>query len=165
MTDVEPPEKYLRQRYAAAIAYYWRVAQMNKRAYKWSRYLTIFLGSAVTLVASLSSAEFSKQHATLFGILTPCLAALLTMLSAFAQSFQWGASWREMVLVAERLENERDRIAVTPDAELKPAQDLQLLNSLIIQESSGFFDRVMGSSSPHTPDNQQPRQTPPPAPA
>ena len=65
-----------------------------------------------------------------------------------------------MVSVAERLENEWDCIAVTPDAELKPVEDLKLLNSLIIQESNGFFDRVMGSSSPHVPDNPQPPQTP-----
>ena len=36
---VDQPEEYLRQRYASAISYYWTVAKMNKRAYKWSRYL------------------------------------------------------------------------------------------------------------------------------
>ena len=137
---------YVEKRYDAAIGYYWHVGSRNKRAYKWSRYLIIVLGSAVTLVASLSSAEFLKDHATLFAILTPVLAALLTMLSAFSQSFQWGASWREMVLAAERLQGERDRIAVTPDDAVDPLTDLAVLNQLVLRESAGFFDRVMGSS-------------------
>jgi hypothetical protein len=146
MTD--NARQYVEQRYRDVIAYYGRAGRLNKSAYKWARYLTIVLGSAVTLIASLSSAEFLKGQATLFAILTPVLAGLLTILGGFSQTFQWGASWREMILVQERVQKEFDRITVTPDGQLDPEADLLLLNNLVIDESSGFFDRVMGSSSP-----------------
>lgn len=151
--------EYVEKRYEEMVRYYWHVAVRNKRAYKWSRYLTIVLGSLVTLVASLSSAGFAKDYSVTMGILTPVLAAVLTVVGSFAQSFQWGATWREMVLSAERLQQELDRIRLSPDDESRFARDLALLNALIIRESSGFFDRLMGSSSPGSPalpEGQQP---------
>jgi hypothetical protein len=162
---------YVEERYNRAIAYYWAMGGRNKLAYKWSRYLTIVLGATVTLVASLSSAKLSDGFGTTVAIATPLLAATLTMIGGFSQSFQWGASWREMVLTAERLEAERDRLAVTPDGELDLRRELDLLNRLVQRESSGFFDRVMGSSMAMADDRQPeaadapPLQAPPELPA
>lgn len=144
---MEDQRKYVEERYLAAIRYYWFVAVRNKRAYKSARYLTVVLGSLLTLVASLSSAEFFQGHKVAFAIITPVLAALLTMIGSFAQSFQWGATWREMVLIAERLQKELDRVRLSKGDGATYLKDVTLLNDLIIQESSGFFDRVMGSSS------------------
>jgi len=138
--------QYVEDRYEKAIGYYWAVGRRNKLAYKWGRYLTIVLGSVVTLVASLASAGLPDGYGKLMAIVTPLLAASLTIIGGFTQSFQWGASWREMVLTAERLEAERDRIAVTSDPELDLRAELDRLNQLVQRESSGFFDRVMGSA-------------------
>jgi hypothetical protein len=141
-----PGRQYVEQRYQSAIRYYWRVGARNKRAYKWSRYLTIVLGAAVTLFASLSAAQLPDAYGRAVTVATPLLAALSAIIGGFSQSFQWGASWREMVLTAERLEAERDRLAVTPDDELDLRREVALVNQLVQRESSQFFDRVMGSS-------------------
>jgi hypothetical protein len=59
-----------------------------------------------------------------------------------------------MVLAAERLERERDRIVVTRgDA----AKDLDILHGLVIQESEGFFTRILGSVQTTTPRGVDPR--------
>jgi hypothetical protein len=143
--------QFVEQRYQNAIRYYWRVGSRNKRAYKWSRYLTIILGSAVTLLASLSAAQLPDAFGKAVAVATPLLAALSAIIGGFSQSFQWGASWREMVLTAERLEAERDRLAVTPDEELDLRHEVALVNQFVQRESSQFFDRVMGSSMSATP--------------
>src|SRR5262245_24939819 len=88
--------QYVEERYDKVIAYYWATAGRNKLAYKWSRYLTIVLGATVTLVASLGSAKLPDGFGTAIAIATPLLAATLTIIGGFSQSFQWGASWREM---------------------------------------------------------------------
>jgi hypothetical protein len=147
-TEPKTPEAYAEWRYANAITYYWKVAGRNKTAYKYSRYLAIVLGSATTFVAAVAASTYGKGHAEAFAIATAILAALLAILGGFGQSFQWGAAWREMVLVAERLEQERDRMMVSEVENRDPETELELLNTLIINESRGFFDRVMGSSSP-----------------
>lgn len=138
--------KYVEQRYANAIQYYWRAGRRNKLAYTWSRYLAIVLGATVTLVASLSSAQLPSGLGKAIAIVTPLLAAMLTIIGGFSQSFQWGASWREMVLIAERLEAERDRLAVSQDEGLDLQRELRVLHQLVQRETGGFFDRVMGSS-------------------
>jgi hypothetical protein len=46
-----------------------------------------------------------------------------------------------MVLTAEKIERERDRIIVTSS---DPAADLALLHSLVLRESEGFFTRILG---------------------
>jgi hypothetical protein len=138
--------QFVEQRYQNAIRYYWRVGSRNKRAYKWSRYLTIILGAAVTLLASLSAAQLPDAFGKAVAVATPLLGALSAIIGGFSQSFQWGASWREMVLTAERLEAERDRLAVTPDDELDLRHEVALVNQFVQRESSQFFDRVMGSS-------------------
>lgn len=136
-------------RYEEAIRYYWRGSKFNKRAYKWSRYWMIFLGALVTLMAALTSSTWIPKEGfwrVLFEIGTPIVAFLLTILGGFSQTFQWGATWRDSVITAERLEQERDRIRVTPDENLYATKELATLNGLVLAESRSFFDLVVGRS-------------------
>jgi hypothetical protein len=67
---------------------------------------------------------------------------VLTIIGGLSQSFQWGAAWQQMVVTAEKLERERDRIMVTRgDAEA----DLAILHQLVLDESQSFFTRILGS--------------------
>jgi hypothetical protein len=135
---------YVLQRYEQAISYYWHVSKTNKRWYKWTRYLTVILGATVTLLASLSSSDLIiGSWKTMVGIAAPVIAAALTIATGLLSAFQWGAAWQEMVLTAERLEQERDRIKVTPGSD--PAKDIETLNRLVLSESTSFFARIMGS--------------------
>jgi hypothetical protein len=144
VSSTEAGRDYVLQRYEQAISYYWHASRNNKRWYKWTRYLTVVLGAAVTLLASLSSSDLiAGVWKTMVGIGAPVVAAALTIATGLLSAFQWGAAWQEMVLTAERLERERDRIKVTPAS--SPAKDLDLLNTLVIAESAGFFGRIMGA--------------------
>lgn len=134
---------YVLKRYEDAIRYYWKASAFNKRWYKWTRYMTVVLGATVTLLASISSSTMiAEGWKTSLAIGTPILAAVLTIVGGLTQTFQWGAAWQEMVLTAERLEKERDRIIV---GRTEPAHDLETLNGLVLQESTGFFTRILGS--------------------
>ena len=98
------------------------------------------------MIASLSSAKFLEgTHWTItFHIAAPLFAAVLTIVNAISQTFQWGAAWRDMVLIAQRIEGELDRIQVTPNEQRDPAAELKLLNSMIQNESQAFFSRIVG---------------------
>jgi len=134
---------YVLERYKAAIGYYWKASRMNRTLYKWTRYLVVVFGAVVTLLASLSSSSaITGNWGTAIDIATPVLAAVLTIIGGLSQSFQWGAAWQEMVLTAERLERERDRIMVTRS---DPVSDLQILHRHLLEESQGFFTRILGS--------------------
>jgi len=151
--DPEKARQYVLDRYEDQIGYYWRASRANKRGYKGYRYLIVVLGSLVTLVAALSSADFIKESeawAMTFAIATPVIAALLAILNGFSQSFQWGAAWREMVISAERLQKERDRIKVSPASDRDPVRELEFMNSTVLEESQGFFDRILGRSPSRT---------------
>jgi hypothetical protein len=141
---VEPNSRdYVLQRYNEAIRYYWKASALNRRLYKWSRYLVVVFGAVVTLLASISSSSMiTGAWSTAVAIATPLVAAVLTIIGGLSQSFQWGAAWQEMVLAAERLERERDRIMVTRS---DPTKDLEILHSHVLQESEGFFTRILGS--------------------
>jgi hypothetical protein len=102
----------------------------------------------VTLIASISSASFIKDTPYLgvaFSILTPVLAATLAVIGGVSQAFQWGAAWSDMVIVATRLEKERDRVVVTPAGALDPVQELALLDDMVLTETQTFFGRLFGS--------------------
>lgn len=74
--NAESSEDYILQRYNSAIEYYWRASRYNKRAYKLTRSLTVILGAIVTLVASLSSAEFVTSNRlwdTAFAVAAPTI--------------------------------------------------------------------------------------------
>jgi Protein of unknown function (DUF4231) len=148
--SVEKPEasyEYVRDRYDRAIDYYWKASRNNKRAYKITRVLILVFGALVTLASSLASAKFvdgSPAWDRAFAIGTPLLAAALAFLGGYSQTFQWGAAWQDMVLTAERLEKERDRFMVTKPEDLKPAEEMNLLNDFVLSESQGFFERILG---------------------
>ncbi len=145
--NAESTEDYILQRYNTAIEYYWRASRHNKKAYKLTRSLTVILGAVVTVVASLSSAEFITKSAfwdMAFAIAAPVLAAMLAIVGAFSQTFQWGAAWRDMVLNAQRLERERDRFRVTAPEERDPAKEVSILNSYVLEETQNFFQRIVG---------------------
>ena len=155
-TDAVNSREYVLKRYDDAIRYYWKASALNRRLYKWSRYLVVAFGAVVTLFASISSSSMiTGAWSTAVAIATPLLAALLTIIGGLSQSFQWGAAWQEMVLAAERLERERDRIIVSRSSD--PTKDLEILHSLVLQESEGFFTRILGSVQVSGPKPGDPR--------
>ena len=147
--DRASARQYVLDRYAQRIQYYWDSSQSNKRHYKATRYLTVVLGATVTLIASLSSADFVKSVGWLsvfFAVGTPLLAATLAIIGGVSQAFQWGATWSDMVVSATRLEKERDRIAVTSPEQIDPAQELAALDDFLLAETQTFFQRIFGSA-------------------
>jgi len=153
-------QQLLLDRYNNKIQYYWTASQNNKRSYKTTRYATIILGALVTLISSLSAGKFfSGWAATTVGILTPMLAALLAIVGGISQAFQWGAAWSDMVITATRLEKERDRVAVTPLSQIDVVREMELLDSIVLQETQGFFQRLFGSGGSTAP-SQPPRTAP-----
>jgi hypothetical protein len=147
--DIESLNKYVEERYKNAIAYYWKASRTNKNGYKYTRGLTVILGALVTLAASVASAyNFSDDPCWIgkvFSVFTPFLAASLTIIAGFSQSFQWGATWKDMVMTAQILEKERDRFLVTKLEDRDFVKELEILNNFILQESQHFFDRLIGS--------------------
>jgi hypothetical protein len=151
---IEDMDKYVYELYANQIAYYHRAGAANKRNYKNYRSFTIILGALVTLVASLASSTFveSAGMGWMLSIATPILAAALTIINGLGQNFQWGATWRDMMLTAQRLEKERDRFLATPPAKRNYRRELEVINDLVLQETRAFFQRVLDSEA--IPSNQ-----------
>jgi hypothetical protein len=154
LTQPEDMNKFILSRYKRQIDYYWKTGATNKKTYKFNRTMVIILGASVTLISSLSAAAFIKNVQpwdTIFSLVTPALAAILTILNGLIQSFQSGAAWRDMVLNAERLEKERDRFIATPERERDYKGELEILDSLVLSESTAFFKRIL-DSEPETED-------------
>jgi hypothetical protein len=145
--------KRMLDRYQERIKYYSKASQNNKRAYKTARYLTVVLGALVTLLASLSSAYFVRGTwvETGFDILTPLLAAGLAIVGGFSQNFQWGAAWSDMLIAAERLETERNRIAATLPGQIDAVKETALLDEMVMDETKAFFQRLFGSAGAGKP--------------
>ncbi len=144
----ETLDDYVTRTYKAKIDYYWRASSSNKKNFKRYRYWTTILGSLVTLVASLTTSAFiqsDKFLALLFTVSTPILAAILTVISGLSQNFQWGATWRDMVINAQRLEKERDRFLATALTDRNYVHELQIINETIMDETQSFFQRVLDS--------------------
>lgn len=147
--NAESYKNQVLERYDKRIAYYWKASQYNKRSYKATRYLLIILGALVTLVSSLTSANFIKGSLSIvFAIVTPLLAASMAIVGGISQAFQWGAAWSDQVITATRLEKERDRVAVTPADQLDAAKEMQFLDDTVLAETQGFFQRLFGSGGP-----------------
>jgi hypothetical protein len=151
--DMSPNQKdlneYVEERYNHAIDYYWKASRHNKRSYKLTRSLILILGSLVTLIASLSSAAFvtsSLLWDKVFAIGTPVIAAILTIVGGFSQTFQWGAAWQDMVITAQRLEKERDRFLVTKAEERDLAKEVDILSTFVLEETQSFFQRIIGGA-------------------
>jgi len=146
--DTNTMESFIKERYAGAIGYYWKASRDNKRWYKATRSLTVILGALVTLAASLASSQFVTESDfwnVVFAVGTPFLAAILTIAAGFSQSFQWGAAWKDMVMTAQRLEKERDRFLLTKSEERDYVKEAELINDFVLDESQGFFERMLGS--------------------
>jgi len=143
----EEAKGYLISRHESIAGYYRNSSKNNKRNYLWSRYLTIFLGAVVTLVASLASAEFITSVMfwdRVFAIATPVLAATLAIVAGFSQNFQWGAAWREMVVTGTEIEKECDRLHATPADDIDLMPELERLNDVVLAETRSFFGRMLG---------------------
>ena len=101
----------------------------------------------MTLISSISAAQFIQNVEVLrigFAILTPVLAASLTIINGLGQNFHWGATWRDMVVNAARLEMERDRFLATPQSR-DCEKELATLNGIVLEETKNFFQRVLDS--------------------
>lgn len=141
-------DKYVLDLYESKIQYYWSASRSNKNSFKRYRAWTIILGALVTLVSSISAAEFVQEPAwlrILFAVATPAIAATLTVINGLGQNFHWGATWRDMVLNGTRLEKERDRFLATKPEERDLVKELDTLNNLVLEETSNFFERVLDS--------------------
>ena len=146
-------DDYIQARYHNAINYYWQASRNNKRWYKITRSLTVVVGALVTLIASLSSSTIISDTPWLqdvFALATPVLAALLTIAAGFSQSFQWGSTWQNMVLTAQQLQKQFDRYLVTPLNERDFSRESETLNNFVLEESQGFFERMLGGGKPRT---------------
>ena len=141
-------EQYVLDMYKKKIEYYWGASRSNKRLYKSYRAWTIILGSLVTLVSSISAAAFVQKPdwlRVLFEVGTPVIAATLTVVSGLGQNFHWGATWRDMVINGTRLERERDRFLATPTEKRNLQRELNVLNTIVLEETRNFFQRVLDS--------------------
>jgi hypothetical protein len=152
MSDVQNPkvldDEYVLNQYKSKIDYYWGASSSNKKSYKRYRSWTIFLGSLVTLISSISAAEFVQNPEwlrILFAIATPIIAATLTIINGLGQNFHWGSTWRDMVINATRLEKERDRFLATKQENRDVERELDILNSIVLEETRNFFQRVLDS--------------------
>jgi hypothetical protein len=144
----ELDEKYVLDKYQHKIDYYWGASRSNKHSFKRYRTWTIILGSLVTLISSIAAAEFLQNPEwlkNLFSVATPILAATLTVISGLGQNFHWGSTWRDMVINATRLEKERDRFLSTKPEKRDVQKELDILNSIVLEETRNFFQRVLDS--------------------
>ena len=141
-------ENFVEERFEKQIKYYWDKSKSNKNLHKQFRFWTITLGALVTLISSLSAADFiqsSEGLRILFAILTPVIAASLTLLNGLSQNFHWGATWRDMVVSATRLQKEQDRILATSPGKRNFEKELETLNTIVLEETNNFFRRVLDS--------------------
>ncbi len=152
-------EQYILKKYEDRVNYYWKASRNNKNSYKRVRFWTVLLGSLVTLVSSLSAAEFVQEPRwlrILFAVATPVIAATLTVISGLGQNFHWGSTWRDMVINAVRLEKERDRFLATKKENRDLEKELDTLNSIVLEETRNFFQRVLDSEiKPKEQSNSQ----------
>ncbi len=155
---IKDMDRYVYNMYEDQITYYRKKASSNRKNYKGYRFFTVLLGSLVTLIASLSISELIKSVGWLgntFALATPILAFLLTVINTLSQNFQWGATWRDMSINAQRLEKERDRFLATPVGKRNYKHELSVLNTIVLQETQAFFQRILDAEV-------VPTDTPPP---
>ncbi len=150
-------DNHIQKRYKDAIAYYWGASKANKRWYKRTRSFTVIIGAMVTLIASLTSSQIIDKSGvkTAFELGTPVLAAVLTTIAGFSQSFQWGSTWQNMVLTAQQLQKEFDRYLVTPINERNFSKEAEILNEFVMVESRGFFERMLGIAKASVDENNK----------
>lgn len=155
------PKEYVLWRYGDAIDYYWSASARNKKAYKQTRRLVIVFGAVLTLIASLASASFVTDREwldTAFSVATPVLAALLAIITGLSQNFQWGSAWRGMVIAAQTLQKQEDRIKLLKPSDVDPVEEIDTLNDIVMVETQQFFERVTGAM---TLRDEVPEEKPP----
>jgi hypothetical protein len=147
---VDDMDKYVHQAYNKQIDWYWNTSTTNKKLYKRFRFWTIVLGSLVTLIASLTTSEAISRYEwikTIFTIATPVLAAILTVINTMSQNFQWGATWRDMVVNASRLQKEKSRFLATKVEDRDYKKELTRLNNIVLEETQAFFRRILDTEA------------------
>lgn len=147
---IEDLDKYVHQSYDKQIDWYWKASSNNKKSYKRYRFWTVTLGSLVTLIASLTSTEIIMENAIVegvFTILTPVLAALLTVINTLSQNFQWGATWRDMVVNATRLQREKNRFLATDVEKRNYRKELLRVHGMVLEETQSFFKRILDTEA------------------
>lgn len=145
---IDDIDKHVFMAYHNQIKYYREKAGYNKKSYKSYRFLTILLGAVVTLIASLTTSDiiqYNKWIEGIFTIATPVLAAALTVINSISQNFQWGATWRDMSINAQKLEKERDLLLTTPLEKRDYKKEMKKLNNIVLQETQAFFTRILDS--------------------
>jgi hypothetical protein len=141
-------DAYVHEAYERAIGYYRNARRTTKRSYKTYRFLSIFLGALLTLISSLAATQYIYGHKTwgpVFAVATPIIAATLSVITGLSQSFQWGSSWRDMSVHAQKITSERDRFLATDPDKRDHAAELQILNGLLLAETESFFQRILDS--------------------
>jgi hypothetical protein len=147
---IEDMDKYVHQAYDKQIDWYWSTSTTNKKLYKRFRFWTIVLGSLVTLIASLTTSEAIGRYSwikTIFTIATPVLAAVLTVINTMSQNFQWGATWRDMVVNASRLQKEKSRFLATKAEDRDYKKELTRINNIVLEETQAFFRRILDTEA------------------
>ncbi len=56
------------------------------------------------------------------------------------------STWQNMILTAQQLQKEFDRYLVTPMDKRKFEEEADKLNGFVINESEGFFERMLGGA-------------------
>ena len=147
---IDDKDAYVHAAYESAIGYYRNASRSNKFNYKSYRFLTIILGSLVTLISSLAATAYVGSIPwldTTLDFAVPIIAALLTIITGLSQSFQWGSAWRNMMVNKQRLEGERDRFLATDPEKRNYRKELSILNSIVLDETQSFFQRVLDSEA------------------
>ena len=147
---IDDKDAYVHAAYERAIGYYRNASRSNKFYYKSYRFLTIFLGALVTLTSSLAATTFVEGISwldTTLDFAVPIIAAFLTIITGLSQNFQWGSAWRNMMVNKQRLEGERDRFLATEPRKRNHRKELSILNSIILDETQSFFQRVLDSEA------------------
>ena len=147
---IDDLDKYVHQAYEKQIDWYWKASSSNKKSYKRYRFWTVVLGALVTLIASLTTTEFITRNelvGDIFTILTPILAATLTIINTLSQNFQWGATWRDMVVNATRLQREKHRFLATDSKNRKHKKELVLIHTIVLEETEAFFKRILDTEA------------------
>lgn len=147
---IEDKDKYVHQAYDKQIDWYWKASTANKTSYKRYRFWTVVLGALVTLIASLTTTELisnNKLLDSIFTLLTPALAATLTIINTLSQNFQWGAAWRDMVINASRLQREKSRFLATDPQERDYKNELVLIDEIVLEETQAFFRRILDTEA------------------
>jgi hypothetical protein len=151
---IEDKDAYVHEAYENALNYYRQARRSTKRSYKTYRFLSIFLGALLTLISSLAATQFvynNKVWRPIFAVATPVIAATLSVITGLSQSFQWGSSWRDMSVHAQKITGERDRFLATDPAQRDHGAELQILNGLLLAETESFFHRILDSQMIDSP--------------